>query len=119
LTFALNLFSGETLESDPLSWVWKIEIETHRRYLATARSQLEHLDRCIKGEKVMDSCSLQLSKQLKAGEVPDSWSGKKLKKTVKQYLEILRLRTEFYKVTFGWLEHFLDKIRFQFYYNIS
>ena len=67
----------------------------------------------------MDSCSLQLSKQLKAGEVPDSWSGKKLKKTVKQYLEILRLRTEFYKVTFGWLEHFLTKIRFQFYYNIS
>jgi hypothetical protein len=46
--------SAEMSDSDPLVWVWKTEIEIHRRLLSVSRSQLLQLDRCIKGEKVMD-----------------------------------------------------------------
>jgi hypothetical protein len=50
----------------------------------------------------MDSSSQQLSQQLQAGRAPAAWSGKNLDLSLKQYLEVLKLRAEFYKVLFLW-----------------
>jgi hypothetical protein len=36
-------FTGDTLDSDPLAWVWKTEMETHRQLLQMARGQLQQL----------------------------------------------------------------------------
>ena len=49
-----ELFSAEILDSDQLAWVWRAELEIHKHLLSVARSQLQQLDRCIKGEKVME-----------------------------------------------------------------
>ncbi len=69
-----------------------------RHNQAVARAQLEQLERCIKGEKVMDASSEMLSEALRGGHVPETWTGKKLSQTVEQYLEIIKLRAEFYQV---------------------
>ena len=90
--------SAEIHDSDPLGWVWKTELETHKRLLALARSQLQQLERCIKGEKVMDRCSLQLSELLQRGQVPEEWSGKHIRKTIEEFLEVFQTRAEFFKV---------------------
>ena len=86
------------MDSDALGWVWKTELETHRRLLALARSQLQQLERCIKGEKVMDRSSLQLSQLLQSGQVPEEWSGKNIQKTIEEFLDVCKIRAEFYKV---------------------
>lgn len=54
----------------------------------------------FKGEKVMDNESLKLFQILMSGEVPSSWSGTKYKKTVAQYLDIIKIRFKFYQVSF-------------------
>ena len=93
-----ELFSAEILDSDQLAWVWRAELEIHKHLLSVARSQLQQLDRCIKGEKVMDRASLTLSQLLQRGLVPEDWSGERQQKTIDQFLDVLKTRAEFYKV---------------------
>ena len=53
------------------------------------------------GEKVIDTCSLELSDSLRGGHVPEHWCGKKITTTVDHYLSVLKLRAEFYQVSFS------------------
>ena len=54
---------------------------------------------------MMDANSEKLSEDLRLGHVPEAWSGKKLSKTVEQYLQIIKLRAEFYQVRFRDLDY--------------
>ena len=79
----------------------------HDVILQLAFKQLDKLDKCVRGVKVLDDHSHELAKLLAKGQVPSSWLPEdktNYSLTAVNFIQIIRNRTEFFKVIT--IEHF-------------
>ena len=90
------------LKDGPLKWLWINEMTRHDSILAMAFQQLDRLNKCVRGAKVLDDHSKGLAETLAQGKVPKKWLGEVCKSTLSQsignFIRIITERTDFYKV---------------------
>ena len=65
--------SYPNLQESSLKWLWINEMSRHDVILQLAFEQLDKLDKCVRGVKVLDDHSHELAKLLAKGQVPSSW----------------------------------------------
>ena len=78
----------------------------HDVILQLAFEQLDKLDKCVRGVKVLDDHSHDLAKLLAKGQVPSSWLPEdktNYSLTAVNFIQIIRNRTEFFKVIIEYL----------------
>ena len=69
--------------------------------LAMAFQQLDRLNKCVRGSKVLDDHSRELAEVLAQGMVPRKWLGdgkSKMSLSTSNFIRIVTQRTSFYKV---------------------
>ena len=93
--------SYPNLQESSLKWLWINEMSRHDVILQSAFEQLDKLDKCVRGVKVLDDHSHELAKLLAKGQVPSSWLPEdktNYSLTAVNFIQIIRNRTEFFKV---------------------
>ena len=89
------------LKDSPLKWLWINEMTRHDMILAMAFQQLDRLNKCVRGSKVLDDHSRELAEVLAQGMVPRKWLGdgkSKMSLSTSNFIRIVTQRTSFYKV---------------------
>ena len=93
--------SYPNLQESSLKWLWINEMSRHDVILQLAFEQLDKLDKCVRGVKVLDDHSHELAKLLAKGQVPNVWLPEdktNFSLTAVNFIQIVRNRTEFFKV---------------------
>lgn len=89
------------LKEGPLKWLWINEMTRHDAILVSAFDQLDKLNKCVRGHKVLDDNSMALAKVLTTGQVPPVWAGEDktlFSLTVGNFIRVVNERTGFYQV---------------------
>ena len=89
------------LKDGPLKWLWINEMTRHDAILVMAFQQLDQLNKCVRGSKVLDDHSKRLAETLAQGKVPKKWLGEvcksRLSQSTRNFIRIITERTAFYK----------------------
>jgi hypothetical protein len=87
------------LDDGPLKWLWINEMTRHDIILTKAFGELDKLERCVVGAKVLDDSSHALAKILTKGYVPKDWLGQSSATfSASNFVRMVNERTHFYQV---------------------
>lgn len=89
------------LSDGPFKWLWINEMTRHDIILSSAFADLDRLNKCAKGKKVLDNDSERLLSHLEKGRVPRTWMSedKTLRSLrVSNFVRIVKERVALYKV---------------------
>ncbi len=92
------------LDDGPLQWLWINEMTRHDLILATAFEDLDKVNRCVIGEKVLDDWSLNIVNTVADAYVPNNWTKKmggtsSLAVTICNFMRLVRQRSTLYQVS--------------------
>ncbi len=90
------------LDDGPLQWLWINEMTRHDLILAIAYEDLEKVNRCVIGEKVLDDISLAIVNTVADGYVPNSWikrmgGSSSLDITARNFMRLVKERNLLYQ----------------------
>ena len=88
----------------------------HDIILDDAFARLDKLNKCVRGDKVLDDHSKDLATVLANGQVPTSWLGEdktNFSLTAINFIQIINQRTDFFRVSSNFL-----KFIFQYIFDV-
>lgn len=90
------------LSDGPFKWLWINEMTRHDLVLSSAFNQLDRLNKCVRGLKVLDDDSKILADCLSCGRIPERWLGEDrtiFSLKTSNFVRIINERTALYMVS--------------------